>query len=201
MEGVRVQKLQTSNEIRKVTSEIFVDAYYKNLLYFSKNKEVLAKAFYKSFLLEHFYGAFINNELVGIFALTDEKERCFRIIKEDFIKNFGLIKGYLAYLSMKNELEHPIKLKEKGYFIEAVAVKVEKQGHGVGKAMMKYAIENNEYLELDVVDTNIAAIKLYEKLGFKIFKEVPEKYFKKAKGFNKRLYMYYDPAHKKRRAS
>ncbi len=192
MERVKVQKLQSSNEIRKAASEIFVDAYYKNLSYFSKNKEVLSKAFYKSFLLEHFFGAFINNELVGIFALSDEKERCFKIIKEDFIKNFGLIKGYLAYLGMKNELEHPIKLQKKGSFVEAVAVRVEKQGHGVGNSMMQYAIENNEYLELDVVDTNIGAIKLYEKLGFKIFKEVPEKYFKKAKGFNKRLYMYFE---------
>ena len=191
MEEVKVQKLQTNNETRKTVSEIFVDACYKNLSYFSKDKEVLSKAFYKTFLLERFYGAFINNELVGIFALTDEKERCFKIIKKDFIKNFGFIKGSFGYLGMKKELEHPIKLKAKGYFIEAVAVKVEKQGHGVGKAMMKHAIENNEYLELDVVDTNTSAIKLYEKLGFKTFKEVPEKHFKKAKGFNKRLYMFY----------
>jgi ribosomal protein S18 acetylase RimI-like enzyme len=191
MENIKVQKLQENDDIRKSVSDIFIDAYYKQLSYISKEKAKLSNAFYNSFLIEHFYGAFVNDELVGIFALSDSNERSFKVIRHDFIKNLGFIKGYLAFIAIKKELEQPVYLREKGYFIEAVATKVRYQRQGIGKKMIQYAIENNEYLELYVEDTNIPAIKLYEKSGFKKYKEVPEKYFKKEKGFNKKLYMYY----------
>jgi ribosomal protein S18 acetylase RimI-like enzyme len=191
MENIKVQKLQENDDIRKSVSDIFIEAYYKQLSSISKEKAKLSNAFYNSFLIEHFYGAFVKDELVGIFALSDSNERSFKVARHDFIKNFGFIKGSLAFIAIKKELEQPVYLREKGYFIEAVATKVRYQRQGIGKKMIQYAIENNEYLELYVEDTNIPAIELYKESGFKKFKEVPEKYFKKAKGFNKKLYMYY----------
>lgn len=192
MKQIIIEKLKDDNDTRSLVTGIFVDAYYKQFSFLSKEKEKLANAFSSSFLLHHFYGAFEGDELVGIFALSDSNERSIKVHRGDFVKNFGFLKGLWFYMIMKKELEHPVQLRKEGYLIEVVATKVAHQGKGIGKAMMQYALAHNDYLELDVVDTNTAAIKIYEKTGFKIFKEVPEKYFKKVKGFSKRIYMYFD---------
>lgn len=168
-----------------------MDAYYKDLCVFSKNQKTLHAAFKNSFLLDHFYGAYLKTELAGIYALTNEKERCIKIVKKDFINSFGFIKGFIITMAMKNEFEHPITLLEEGFFIEAVAVAEKFQGQGIGKAMMQHAITVSPYLELDVTDANIRAKQLYDKIGFITFKKVPEKHFKKAKGFTKRYFMQY----------
>ncbi|NLW30896.1 MAG: GNAT family N-acetyltransferase [Fibrobacter sp.] len=191
MQKIEILKLQNTEDTRNSVTAIFVDAYYKDLCIFSKNKEVLNAAFKNSFLLDHFYGAYLGAKLAGIYALTDEKERCIRIVKKDFIKSFGFIKGTLIAMALKSEFEHPLTLQEEGFFIEAVAVAEKFQGQGVGKAMMQHAITVSPYLELDVTDANIRAKQLYEKIGFRTFKEVAEKHFKKAKGFTKRYYMQY----------
>jgi ribosomal protein S18 acetylase RimI-like enzyme len=189
---LEIKKIENNDINRNKVTEIFIDAYYNLLSMFNKNKESLCKAFKNTFLLNHFYGAFIKDELVGIFALTDEKERCFKIEKKPFVKYFGLIKGTFAYMTLRKEFEHKINLQKNGYFIEAVATKTNYLKQGIATAMIKYAIENNNYLELDVADTNSTAFKIYEKLGFKIFKEIEVKYFKKMIGHNKRIYMNYD---------
>ena len=180
-----------SSDIRKEVTNIFVEAYYSSLRSISKDFAQLNRLFYEAFLLDHFYGAFIGNELVGFFALTDSKERSFRFNKRTFIGEFGYLKGTILYNILKKELEHEIELQETGYNIESVATKKEFQGKGIGKKMMEYAIENNNYLELDVVDTNVNAFKLYKKLGFTIFKEKPVKGFKTLVEYNKKIFMKY----------
>ncbi len=191
MHNIDVRKLQDTEETRSAATDIFVDAYYKDLCAFSKDRKKLHNAFKNSFLLDHFYGAYMEDELAGIYALTNEKERCIRIVKKDFIASFGWIKGSLFAMPMKSEFEHPITLQQEGSFIEAVAVAEKFQGQGIGKAMMQHAITVSPYLDLDVTDANVRAKRLYEKIGFTTFREVPEKYFKKAKGFTKRYYMHY----------
>jgi len=179
------------SDVRKELTNIFIDAYYSSLHSISKDHAQLNRLFYEAFLLDHFYGTFIGNELVGFFALTDSKERCFRFNKRIFIGEFGYLKGTILYNILKKELEHRIELQETGYNIESVAMKKEFQGEGIGKKMMEYAIEKNSYLELDVVDTNTNAFELYKKLGFTVFKEKPVKGFKSLVGYNKKIFMKY----------
>ena len=191
MQSIEIRKLEDNEKTRNAATTVFVDAYYKDLCVFSRDREVLHNAFKNSFLLDHFYGAFVDGEIAGIYALTDERERCIRIVKKDFVASFGWIKGSLFALPMKSEFEHPITLQQEGSFIEAVAVAEKFQGQGIGKAMMQHAITVSPYLELDVTDANVRAKRLYEKIGFTTFREVPEKHFTKAKGFTKRFYMHY----------
>jgi hypothetical protein len=44
-----------------------------------------------------FYGAFADRELVGIFALTDEKGRCFKLVTSDLVANLGFLKANIAF--------------------------------------------------------------------------------------------------------
>lgn len=89
---------------------------------------------------EEFYGAFLEDGLVGIATLTQEDA-----IKMSHRANIGAV-----YVSSKA------------------------RGTGAGAAILQAIIEDVhkdpilEKLNLSVVTTNKAAIKLYEKLGFKI---------------------------------
>ena len=102
------------------------------------------------------------------------------------------IKGYFAYKALKYEFEHKIILKESGYTIESVATSKKHQGKGNATKLMNYAIENNEYLELDVLDINKRAYEIYERVGFKVFKEKSVfPIFRGIAGYNKRIFMYH----------
>lgn len=58
---------------------------------------------------------------------------------------------------------------DEGYIMN-IAVKPEFQGRGVGKALVRYMVDNYKnvlkFITLEVRKSNIAAISLYKKLGF-----------------------------------
>lgn len=70
--------------------------------------------------------------------------------------------------------EHQFKLRHRAS-IFAMYVKPEKRGSGIGKALMRTAIQKAESvkeimkLNLTVISTNHAAKALYKSLGFKLF--------------------------------
>lgn len=189
MEPVIIQKLDNDNATLFKAASIFVDAYYEDLKDISENKESLVEIFRNSLQPTHFYGAYVGNDLIGIFALSNENERAIRLDKKTIVKEVGAIKGLIVYKIMKNELESPIKMNKPGVYIEAVATDPAAQGRGVATQMMKYVITNNKHSELDVVDTNVNALHVYEKLGFKVYKEVK---IKKKTGYSKKIFMEYD---------
>ena len=188
--AIEIRKL-SENDRHSITS-IFVEAYYNHLRQLDKDSSKLKKIFYNTFLIDHFIGAFIDNELVGFFALTDESERCLRINKKDVYNVIKGIKGYFAYIFLKYEFEHKIILKEHGYTIESVATSKKYQGKGIATKLMNYAIENNVYLELNVLDINRRAYEIYKRVGFEVFKErTVFPMFRKTIGYNRRIYMYH----------
>lgn len=89
---------------------------------------------------EDFYGVFLNDELVGAATLVQEAS-----VKMSHRANIGAV-----YVSQKA------------------------RGTGAGSALIQKIIEDAqanpilEKLNLSVVTTNTPAVKLYEKLGFKI---------------------------------
>ena len=191
MNEIVIKKLDDSKETRTAVTKVFVDAYKEQLTSLSRQENKLYDAFYESFRLEQFFGAYQKNKLIGIFALSQSNQRAIKIKKTTFIKSFGLVKGIIASTILKREFEHEIFLRESGFYIEAVATHSDYQGKGVGTAMMKYATQNYDYLELEVVDTNASAISVYKKLGFVLFKEIEVKRKGGSINFAKKLYMYY----------
>ena len=183
---IEIRKL-SENDRHSVTS-IFVEAFYNQLRKLDKDSSNLYKIFYNTFLIDHYIGAFIDNELVGFFALTDESERCLRINKKDVYNVIKGVKGYFAYKALKSEFEHKIILKESGYTIESVVTSKKYQGRGIATMLMNYAIENYEYLELDVLDINKRAYEIYKRVGFKVLKEKSVfPIFRRIVGYNKRI--------------
>jgi len=187
-----IKPIENTERNRDEVSRIFVAAYYEQLSQVSKDKETLTAILRNSFLLGHFYGAYESSELAGIFALSDENERCFRLDRKDFTKALGAVKGRIIYRTMKKEFEHPLAMGKKGKYIEAVATDISRQGKGIATRMMEFAMEHYPYLELDVTDTNLRAYNLYKRLGFVEYKTVPARFFKKLAGYNKKIFMYHE---------
>lgn len=176
---------QTELDVRSQMSEIFADGFTQWLGFFSKDRNKIAKAFAHIFVLNQFYLAMSGDEVAAMAACTDGTELSVRLNTKQLIKHLGYYKGILAGLMLKREFQVPFKNPTcDKCSIEFVGTAFEFRGQGAASQVITHILESksyNEYLIEEVADTNIPAMKLYEKLGFKEYKRkaFPEKLAKK----------------------
>jgi ribosomal protein S18 acetylase RimI-like enzyme len=85
---------------------------------------------------------------------------------------------------------YPFTLAPQTGSIEFVATAPEFRGKGAAFALIEHVMRTCGYSEyvLEVADTNAAALRLYERLGFREFRRTPEKHPKQS-GLNFYVYM------------
>lgn len=191
-----VSGAELSQKHRIEVSRIFAKGFYQWFQYFSHDVEKIAMAFQSAFVLEQFYFAVCENEVCGMAACTDGKKSSIQFVKKDLYKHFGFLKGAIAQLVLKKEIEnHPYPFELESYCgsIEFVAVDEKFRKTGIATDLLKYIIGVTDYNKfiLEVADTNKPAISLYKKVGFEVFMSVPCKNPKQT-GFNNYLYMSCD---------
>ncbi|MXQ54214.1 GNAT family N-acetyltransferase [Shimazuella alba] len=161
-------------DVRKQMSEIFSEGFSQWLRFFAKDKNKIAKAFAHMFVLEHFYVAITNKKVAAIATCTDGSVLSIKLNKKELRKHLGWFKGTMAHLFLKKEFEALAEnpSPSKG-FIDFVGTALEFRGKGAASKLIRYIMENTafkEYVIGEVADTNIPAMKLYTKLGFKEYK-------------------------------
>lgn len=178
-------------------SEVFVEGFYKWLSYFSKNKTQLVYTFKYMFILDKFYVALVDGEVAGIAACSDGKLPCVKLNSKELRRHLGIIKGSIASRVLKREFENhtypfDFNSNEKTASVEFVATSPKYRGKGVASGIIQHFLKLSQYdgYALEVADTNIGAISLYEKLGFKEFTRVKMKSQKRS-GVNYLVYMKY----------
>lgn len=178
-------------------SQLFVEGFGKHFLFFSKDTKRLAAAFAHIFRLEVFYLAVEDGHIVGMAACTDGLCTSVRISSPCFRKHLGYYKGTLAGLFLKNELENhpypfPIAQGEQIGSVEYVVVGQAHRGTGVGAALLRHihALPQYQSFVLEVADTNLPALRLYQKQGYREFLRVKQKHTKYS-GINELIYMRY----------
>ncbi|WP_043934730.1 GNAT family N-acetyltransferase [Bacillus sp. EB01] len=177
-------------------AEIFAEGFTQWLIFFSKDKNVIAKAFAHMFILEQFYVAIANGEIAGVTACTDGKKRSVRLNKKELRKYLGFFKGTMAGIFLKKEFEAPYEnFPPNTGSVEFVGTAQKFRGQGVASQIIQHIIENtpyNDYVIEEVADTNTPAMRLYKKLGFEEYKRkpIPEKVAKKI-GINNFLALKY----------
>ena len=197
MEIKKAIDLDLNGNIREKISEIFVDAYGKDLQFFSKDKNKLIKAFTHIFVLEYFYVAIIDNEIAGMTVCIDTEHFCINHNKKIFIKHLGIAKGLFTYILFKYYFnkypKYPIELDEKTASVEFVATGTQYRKKGVTTTIINYLFALSEYNNyvLEVADTNTNALELYKKLGFREVYRKALKFGKKYTGINYLVYMKY----------
>lgn len=171
--GDRIKDL----DVRAGMAKIFSEGFTQWLTFFSKDQERIAKAFAHIFVLDQFYLAVAGQEIAGMAACTDCKTLSVRLNKKELRRHLGLYKGLLAGIFLKKEFERPFSNPPVNTgSIEFVGTSSQFRGQGVASKIMLYIIENTpfqEYIIEEVADTNIPAMKLYEKLGFTEYKSKP----------------------------
>lgn len=178
------------SDICREAAAVFVDGYYRELSFLSKDRAKLIDTFKRLMCPDVFYVAELDHEIVGILACSNNRKRALTITPSILRKSFGYWKGSLSYLFMKNEFNQPLRYPDDTGYIECVATSVKARGKGVSTALFHYVVQNAPYRRyiLEVVDTNEAAYRLYAKLGFKELERKKEK-FAHMKSFNERIYM------------
>ncbi len=172
---LRADKLEF--DARPQIAKIFADGFSQWLVYFSKDHNIIEKAFAHMFVLDQFYVAFCDNTIMGVAACTDCRSLSVKLNKKELKKHLGFIKGNMAILFLKKEFEREFEnpLPNTGS-IEFVGTSSEFRGRGIATLIIQYIIDNtpyNDYLIDEVADTNVAAMSLYTKLGFKECKRIP----------------------------
>lgn len=193
MSDIRIQvsrMAECGQDVRYQVADVFVDAYYKELSHFTKDRERLRNALKNSFCPDVFYVAEVEGAIVGILACSHNRQRAMRLNKADLKKQFGFAMGTLAYYVMKMDMNAPLAYSDDTGYIECVATSEKARGKGVCTALLRHVMQELPYrqLVLEVIDTNQSAFRLYQKVGFVEFERKTEK-FQKLKGFKERIYM------------
>lgn len=192
MEINYVQADKLDFDPRPQMGEIFAEGQAHLFTSFSKDAKRLAKAFTHIFDLRYFYLAVDGDTVTAMAACTDGL--CpIRFDKDTCRKELGFIRGWLAYsILTKYIVNHkfPFDFIPGMGRIEVVGTAAKFRGKGIAHNLLKHAMESTPFTEyvLEVIDDNIGAIKLYEKLGFEIFQKVLDKNSKQS-GINAFLYM------------
>ncbi len=180
-------------------STIMVDGFYgMGLSFLSKDKEKLAKAFAHMFRLDMYYLAVDDDgTIMGIAGLTDGHTPSVKMDKTELCQHLGSIKGRIAYPLLRRMFEEsdpPFTFTSDMANVEFVSVGTSYRGHGVAYELIRDMIALTSYQQyvLDVSDTNIPAVKTYQKLGFEEFLRVKmNPILARLGGMNALLYMKY----------
>lgn len=191
MQIIRANELGGS--ARKSISDIFVAGFMQWLKYFSKDAEKLSRAFAHMFVLDVFYVAIIDGDIAGIAACTNGKTPPVCIKAGEFRRHLAPIRGSIAAAVLKKELEnhaYPFPVELGTGSVEFVATGPNHRGKGVASGIIRHILANEPYRNfiLEVADTNVNAVRVYEKLGFTEFFRVAHEHSKQS-GVNNLIYM------------
>ena len=183
----------SSNHIRNEISSIFVDGFYKWIKFFSKDKEVLKKAFAHMFNLDAFYIAIIDERVAGFASISNDRVKNISLNRKQLQQHLGFFMGFFAYKVLRKEFEdkkYPFTITSDMQSIEFVATSSNCQRCGVASKIIQYIFENDSHTSfvLEVADTNSKAVALYKKLGFKEITRIKMKNSKQS-GVDNLLYM------------
>jgi ribosomal protein S18 acetylase RimI-like enzyme len=114
-----------------------------------------------------------KSRLIGVLGFRDQSSGFWNVRLRHCCLVHGLVRGVRIWCGM-SLLYHPVSDGE--LYIEVIAVAKGMRGQGVGSQLMELVEEiaaRNHYtrLTLEVVDTNLKAQFLYERLGFQVRRE------------------------------
>lgn len=183
----------SSNHIRNEISSIFVNGFYEWIKFFSKDKDVLKKAFAHMFNLDAFYIAIIDEEVAGFASISNDRIKNISLNRKQLQKHLGFFMGFFAYKVFRKEFEdkkYPFTITSDMQPIEFVATSSNHQRCGVASKIIQYIFENDSHTSfvLEVANTNSKAVALYKKLGFKEITRIKMKNSKQS-GVDNLLYM------------
>lgn len=151
---------------------LFVEGFYHMFKGITKDKSELQQLFKDSFNYNMIYVCLQDDRVTGFLGIGNSQKRAVTVNKETCQRLFGMFKGSMIYKQMSSMLEKITIQNENEGYIDYITTDAQFRGTGIGARLLQYICDNlpYNYYTLDVLIKNMAAIKLYEKLGFKRIK-------------------------------
>ena len=151
--------------------DLFVDSF-RNVLTFTKSKLELVKLISASFCNSSIYVCLIENQVVGILGIGTNTQRALHFDKHLCQTIFGDIKGRIIYGMLHRIAEIPAVKNDTDLYIDYLATDSKMRNRGIATKLLNFAGELPLFREcyIEVLSKNVAAIKLYENLGFAVHK-------------------------------
>lgn len=134
----------------------------------------------------------VDSKVVNCCSVSLANKRPIKIDAKQVKSIFGFFKGSIATNILKSVLEKPYPFDENDGYLEYVTVLQDYRRQGLTTKLLTFIINQkrfNHYI-LDVTSDNKKAFDLYQKLGFKEFKQVKQLFSKQA-GFDYQSFMKY----------
>lgn len=165
---VRINKGGLAPEHRDDLAHIVCEAFPKKVAALKVSREQAVQILVDSIDLDAAFYAYRGERLVGVAGIFTRAQRFLSFRFPDLRRRFGLLRALVFQLILAFES----RPAEGECTIETLAVAAEARGQGIGTELLneaeRYAREHGyAVLSLDVVDTNLRARQLYERLGFR----------------------------------
>lgn len=187
---VQIRKAKETD--RSYVALCIAEGFEKDFSMLCKDNQKVANAIKMGLNMEKFYVAETQGNIVGVLAISDCHGRAARAEKASLKKHFGLFKGMIGAIVLKEEFEQPLEYPITTGYIEFVAVRKKYRRQGIARIMLQQSMLLTNYQDfvLDVTDINEHAMNCYKSIGFEEFKRIPVKHGKQ-KGFNEKIFMHY----------
>lgn len=172
MEDIKIRRLSDLDMNHKVRAlDIFVDGF-RNVLSFTKDDEILKELFMDSLDFTLSYVAICDDNVIGFMAIGNNKKRPVKFDIEKCKKLFGDVKGKIIKKQLSSIMEKIAVEGDKDLYIDYLTTDKKHRGKGIGSKLIEYACESLGYetCYIEVLSKNIPAKKLYENIGFKVYK-------------------------------
>lgn len=165
---IRIEKGGLAPEHRDRLANIICEAFAVKVAALKVSREQAAAILLDSVDPDAAFYAYRGEDLLGVAGIMTRSQRFLRFHFPDLRRRFDLLRALFFQLILGFE-GRPAADE---FRIESLAVAVEARGQGVGTHLLneaeRYAREHRyAVLSLDVVDTNLRARQLYERIGFR----------------------------------
>lgn len=176
----------------KTISISIVTAFDNDFSAFIKQfgREFVLEFMEKVLQIEYFYVAEQAGQIIGVLAISDANGRATKLDRQQLAERFGRFKAFLLGLGF-SDFEKPIKIPKTTGYIEYVAVDAAYRGQGLAQQMLKESMKLAGFKDyiLDVKDSNEAAIRCYQKFGFREFTRKKKPFLNPLKDFKEFVWM------------
>jgi len=189
---VRANKVKKNDEM----SKLFIYSFFDMFSSYCNDKNKLIKAFKYIFNKECFYVVLLENEVIGIGAVSDGsasvKFSKFRLCRYLGIRTGKNLFNYLDNILIKRDYDFEMD-KECG-MLEFVTIKEEYRNKNIGFILSNHIMHDNKYVRYlaKIADNNYRAKSLFENIGFEeVDREQASNKEREDIGVNDYLYMIY----------
>lgn len=177
---------ELGERFRRAIARVLAQGFADDFEYFSKDPEILADAFEHMIILERFFVALVDGEPAAIASVTEGDEECFAPRRREMQRALGGWHGLISYFIVRSQFLGAYEGARPGLAeIGFVTTAPQHQGKGIATALMKHVLQlpYDEFVLRDIKDTNVAALALYRKLGFRESDTRPVRFAERA-GFS-----------------